>query len=129
MFDDPKKELQLLQEQLLQEENWFETELEEAKALIGDAPKKAPVKKAAKPNPNAESKPQKKAKAQEEDEPVRKTKSRVRNYANDYGKQTPPVRNTETKKPQKGIRGLVILAILETLGIVGVVAYWLLYLL
>ena len=29
----------------------------------------------------------------------------------------------------KGIRGLVILAVLETLGIVGVVAYWLLVLL
>ena len=46
MFDDPKKELQLLEEQLLKEEDWFEKELNEAKALIGDAPRKSPAKKA-----------------------------------------------------------------------------------
>ena len=114
MFDDPKKELQLLEEQLLKEEDWFEKELNEAKALIGDAPRKSPAKKAPKTAPNAESRP-KKAAAQEK--PVSQQKN---------------VRNTEAKKPKKkkkGIRGLVILAILETLGIVGVVAYWLLFLL
>ena len=129
MFDDPKKELQRLQEQLLQEEDWFEKELAEAKALIGDAPRKGKPKTPARPAPEAEPRPRKQAPVQEEPAPVRKNNPKVRNYANGYGQETPVVRNTETEKPKKGIRGLVFLAVLETLGIVGVVAYWLLFLL
>lgn len=48
MFDDPNKELKQLEERLLAEEadqaDWFEKELKEAKALIGETPRKsAPV--------------------------------------------------------------------------------------
>ncbi len=102
MFDDPKKELAKLEAQLLKEEEWFDRELEQAKALIGDEP--APRKKAAqKPAQTAPKQPAKKTAAkQPKEDPAPKKKSN---------------------------KGLVILACLETLGIVGVVAYWLLFLL
>ena len=110
MFEDPKKELQRLQEKLLEEEAWFDKELEAAKAMIGDAPKK--------PAPKPQS-----------GQKTRKPDPKVRNYANGYGEKRPPVRNTEMAKTRKGIGGLVVLALLETAGIVGVVAYWMLFLL
>ncbi len=52
VFDDPNKELELLQAQLEEQEEWFRRELDSAKRMIGDAPKtpvksqpKKPVKK------------------------------------------------------------------------------------
>ena len=51
MFDNPKKELADLEAKLLKEEEWFATELEQAKALIGEEPVKKP--KAAKPQTQA----------------------------------------------------------------------------
>ena len=104
MFDDPNKELKQLEEKLLAEEtdqaDWFEKELQEAKALIGETSRKpAPAQ-----NPQ------------------------IRNYANNYGKNTGNSKKNEKKVKQKGIKGLVVLAILETLGIVGLVAYWLMFL-
>ena len=98
MFDNPKKELAQLEAQLLKEEEWFNTELAQAKALIGEEPVKKP--KAAKPQ--TQSAPAKKA----------------------AGKKQPK----KEEKP-KSNAGLVILALLETLGIVGIVAYWILFLL
>jgi len=101
MFDNPKKELAELEQQLLKEEEWFNTELAQAKALIGEEPaKKAPKAKAA---PASQKAAPKKAAA---------------------GKA--PSKKAEKKKSN---RGLITLAILETLGIVGIVAYWLLFLL
>ena len=97
MFDNPKKELAAREEQLLKEEEWFNTELEQAKALIGEEP----VKKTKTSKPKSDSAPKKgsgKKKVKEEEKP-------------------------------KSNRGLVILAVLETLGIVGIVAYWMLFLL
>ena len=97
MFDDPKKELAKLEAQLLKDEEWFDTELEMAKALIGDEPApKKPAKQA--------------APAQASGKTAGKTKK-------------------EAPAPKKSNKGLVILACLETLGIVGVVAYWMLFLL
>ena len=119
MFDDPKKELEQLEEKLLaaEDDDWLDKQLSEAKALIGDAPrKKRPA------NGNA-----------------------YRNYANSYGKEAPKTQAAPKKKePQvyadeyeeeeevpkeKGVRGLIILAVAETLGIVGIIAYWLIHLL
>ena len=93
MFDDPKKELAKLEAQLLKDEEWFEKELEVAKALIGEetAPKKGAKKPAAQP--------QKKA--------------------------APKVQQEAPAPKKKSNKGLVILACLETLGILGIVGYWL----
>jgi len=100
MFDDPKKELAKLEAQLLKEEEWFDKELKMAKALIGDEP--APGKK-----------------------PVQKIVSQSAPTA-----KAPKKSQKETPAPKKkSNKGLVILACLETLGIVGVVAYWLIFLL
>ena len=115
MFDDPGKELKKLESQLLKDDDWFERELEEAKALLGEKP----VKKvsAAKPAPDGKPEPQ------------------IRNYANDYGRdlsrfrRAPEEPEEEDYGPVKGVKGLIILAVLETLGIVGIVAYWLVFLL
>ena len=136
MFDDPKEELKRLEQKLLAEEekqmpsqgeeDWFEKELREAKALIGDSGElnttrvfKTPVASAAKPQ---------------------QVPDQVRNYVNNYGKT---IRNTDKvdlnmnkfsdevmeESKDKGVKVLLIFTILETLGIVGLVAYWLLFLL
>ena len=104
MFDDPKKELEALQKQLLQDEEWFEKELDSAYRMLGDpvAPKNPAGAQAGVPNRRSAPQVSARPAPQPEEEEVPKT---------------------------KGIRGLVILAVLETLGIVGVVAYWLLVLL
>ena len=67
-----------------------------------------------------------------------------RNFANGYGRrQSVPVRNRDRfdrdleeysdqvhdEPREKGVRGLVILACLELLGIAAVIVYWLLFLL
>ena len=39
VFDDPKKELERIQAQIAEQEDWFEKELDSAKRLIGEAPK------------------------------------------------------------------------------------------
>ena len=120
MFDDPKKELQRLQQQLLAEEEkyeeeylteeeWFEREIAEAKVLSGYQ------------------------------EPE------VRNYANGYGAQSqanrqnrpayqPHVPNAyeqpiREEPEEKGVGGLIGLAVALTMGIVAVAAYWVLVLL
>ena len=102
MFDDPNKELAALQAQLEAQEDWFQKELDSAKRMIGQEPER----KAAPAAP-------------------------VRNYANNYGKQ--PVRKAyvpnvpaieEKEPPKKGVRGLVILASLELLGIFAILGYW-----
>ena len=132
MFDDPKKELNRLQRQLLaeeepeqeadfyeeylDEEDWLDQEIAEAKAMVG---------------------------YEEEEEPP------VRNFANGYGRNVPhqPARYENTpsrpayrghvntyeeeipEEPEENLRGLVILAWLLTLGIVAVAAYWVVLLL
>ena len=105
MFDDPKKELERLQ-QLLdgEDDRWLDDQLAEAHRLMGD------------PVP-------------EEEPPAEVRRFRGRNtdpadvdmvgYSDEI--------HDEPKK--KGVRGLVILACLELLGIAAVAAYWLLVLL
>ena len=116
-YEQTKQEALELEKQLQADEEWFRRELDSAKMLIGDKPKyKTAPRKPAEPQ-----------------EPV------IRNYANGYGRksefETGPLGNLmnydreEFEPPKKGVRGLLILAALETLGIAGVVAYWLLVLL
>ena len=107
-FDNPNQELESLKKQLLQDEEWFEKELDSARRMLGE---NVPVRKAvAAPAPTAVRKAPPAPQA-----PVRPAP------------KAPPMEKEYPKT--KGIRGLVILAVLETLGIVGVVAYWLLVLL
>ncbi len=116
MFDDPKKELKRLEEQLLLEEDdgWLET-LAQANALL------------------------------QEDDPdmdaTRVFQPPVRNFANGYGTRAPAYSESyeeyddfytdeepESPSPalrEKGIGGLVVLALLEMAGIMGIVLYWL----
>ena len=105
VFDDPKKELERLQAQIEAQEEWFEQELDSAKRLIGDTPRPAKPTSAAAGVPAHT-----KAKT-----------TAVRQAA----KKEAPVK--EPKK--KGVKGLLILALVEILGIAGIAAYWLLYLL
>ena len=95
MFDNPKKELESLEEQLLQHEAWFEKELESAKRMIGQAPQNPPKKQqsAAAGMPKAPKTPAKPA------------------------------------PKKKSVKGLLILASLEFLGILGLAGYWVLVLL
>ena len=113
MFDDPKKELEQLEKQLLEDEEWFARELDSAKRMIGQMPGKPQRSSAPQPSRTA-------------------TKSApVRNYANGYGKGKPQPRKPqeEAPMPKKGITGLLILMSFELLGILGLAAYWFLVLL
>lgn len=120
MFDDPKKELEQLQDKLLQDEDWFEKELDSAKRMIGQRPEKdLAVRPAA---------PEKKYKEEKAEPPVR-------NFANGYGLGDTQVwtreLNFEEEEPQPQprdmvVRKLLILAGLETLGILAVIGYWML---
>ena len=128
MFDDPKKELKKLEEQLLKEEEWFESELEMAKALIGDAEEPAPRKAA--PAQSGAGQQTQVFRAPETEAPVRKSAAAEkvrRNAVTDVNLDEDG--NEDYAPKQKSNRGLVILAVLETLGIVGIVAYWLMFLL
>ena len=124
MFDDPKKELKRLEEQLLAAEmsdDDFERFYEEIYDEFGE-----------------------KEPAAQEDDYLKDLLEDVpvRNYSNNYGK-TPQA--SAAKKPQasrdtytdssryaapvkkdRSIRTLTIIACLETLGIVGVVLWWVL---
>ena len=129
MFDDPQKELKRLEEQLLAEEdsNWLDNELEAMHRLLGDEPKKADM---------------------DETRVYRNFANgygeQIRNYANGYGagqpadkapgeEADPELDTYSDEEPaaekEKGIKGFVILACLEALGIVGIIVYWLLVLL
>ena len=122
MFDDPKKDLKWLEQQLLAveapqeddidleelladeelfEEDPMETELREARMLLGDITERNWVGEFAYP---------------EEEEEVHVPAPRES-------------RKEKKKKKEKGIGGLVFLACLETLGIVAVLLWWVLWLL
>ena len=101
MFDDPKKELEKLEKQLLADEEWFKKELDSAKRMIGQDPGK-PQRAAA---PRAAQTPKAAPKAA----PI-------------------PARESPTPEP-KGIKGPLIVLAVEILGILGLGAYWMLFLL
>ena len=139
MFDNPNEELKRLEKELLaqEEEDWLEKELREAKALINMEDEK----------PDVDATQVFKAPAQAQTRPQTQTQTQAgvqpRNYANNYGAAQAAPRNTDKtdvnleeysdevyeEPKEKSSRGLVILACLETLGIVAVVLYWLLFLL
>ncbi len=115
-YEHSKQEALELEKQIQADEEWFRRELDSAKMMIGDLPMRK--------NPKAQGYP---------------VDPEIRNYANGYGKKvsydTGRMGNLmnydgeEYEPRKKGIRGLLILAVLETLGILGVVAYWMLVLL
>ena len=113
MFDNPKKELENLQEKLLQDEDWFEKELDSAKRMIGQQPEKKP----AAPAPKKEIKEMPVHNAAKGMEDTR-IWTRELNFQEE-----------EPQPKEKGFKGLLILAALETLGIALVGAYWALVLL
>ena len=119
MFDDPKKDLKWLEQQLLaaeqdqeepeedwpeEEQDWLETELQEARVLLGDVPARR-------------SEPEDVFRFLEED--VREAETRSA-YA------SAPKRKS---RKEKGTRGLVILACLETAAILAVLLWWVKWLL
>ena len=109
MFDNPRKDLEALEARLLEDEEWFERELTQAKALMGEEP----VKKAKNTAPQSAGKKP----AGKKTTPAQKVRASARK---DQVLMDPPPYNN---------RGLLVLALIETLGIVMVVAYWLAFLL
>ena len=107
MFDDPKKELKKLEQQLLDDEKWFQKELDSAKRMIGQVPD-SPRRTSAPQSPQAS-----RSTAQTRPAPAGKA----------------PVKTPAKKKKKKSIQGLVILACVEFAGILALAAYWLLVLL
>ena len=105
VFDDPKKELERLQAQIAAQEEWFEQELDSAKRLIGDTPRPAKPTSAAAGVPTHN-----------------KAKTTAARQA---AKKEAPV----AAPKKKGVKGLLILALVEILAIAGIAAYWLLHLL
>lgn len=119
MFDDPKKELERLEEELLAADN-KDDEFERFYADIFDE---------FGAQPKAE-------------KPAAQPLKEGRNYANGYGTrpekaaprkeetaedyQDTDRRSVPVRKKKKGNGGLVLLAILECLGIIGVVLWWVL---
>lgn len=117
MMDESRKELEKLEKQLLADETWFARELDSAKRMIGENPVNKTANPAAPRASVAWSAPARPAMPG-----VSAATTRLPGL-----KKEPALE--EYEPPKKGIRGLVILAALETLGIVGVVAYWMLFLL
>ena len=112
MFDDPKKELQELEGQLLAAEDAPEKSDETYESILEEyAPRE---------NPDSA--------AVSTDEPL------IRNFANGYGRAVPNeplgtdgdeiLAEDEPAPAQKGVKGLVILACLECLGIAAIAVYW-----
>lgn len=121
MFDDPSKELEKLQAQLLEQEDWFERELDSAKRMIGDMP--APKAAPAKANTQNGAPVRNDANGENQDQP------RIRELKLSEDDPQPKAKSKKKKAKEKSNRGLIILALLETLGILGLVGYWVLVLL
>ena len=109
MFDNPKKELAKLEKQLLEDEEWFQRELDSAKRMIGQAPEK--TRQTSAPRTVQAS-------------PARSTGSVKTTPQPQAVKEKAPVR-----RKKKSAKGLLILLCAEILGILGLAAYWLLVLL
>ena len=113
IFDDPKKSLERMQRQLLQEEEeyeeeylteeeWFDEELAEAKALLENRDE-----------------------TEEEDEPL------YRNFANGYGEYRQPRQYSDFEEEEeeselspKGGNGQLAVTFLLLAGIAAVAIYW-----
>ena len=113
MFDNPKKELEKLEKQLLEDEDWFQRELDSAKRMIGQVPAR-PQRPSAPRTPQAPGSAPRSA-------PERSPGSKSATQA---VKAKAPVR-----KKKKSNKGLLITLCVEILGILGLGAYWMLVLL
>ena len=115
MFDNPKKELQELEGQLLAAENAEENQDNFEEIYNGILEEYGPRE-----NPGS-------ASVSTDDPPIR-------NFANGYGRavQNQPLGtdgdeildDAAPAPAQKGVRGLVVLACLECLGIAAIAVYW-----
>ena len=110
MFDDPKKDLKWLEEQLLaqeqsqeepEEEVWLELELQEVRAML---------------KPQRRSQPEDVFRFLEED-------------AEEEEVSVVPSRGRRHKRKEKGLGGLVFLACAEMLAIAALLIWWALWLL
>lgn len=97
MNDDSRNKLAMFEYLLDQDEEWFRRELDSAKRMIGQ-----------KPNQSAPA-PQKPASV---------------TYAPPRERERPAPQVQEPEEAPKGVKGLLILASLEALGILGLAAYW-----
>lgn len=126
MFDDPRKNLKQLEEQLLSEteapgsetgddplgdESWLDDELREAHALMNNDYTRAPSREPVIFNYDVDT--------EEEDD--------LAVYSD--APAAPRRKKGKKSKKEKGIGGLVFLACLETLGIIAVLLWWVLWLL
>ena len=135
MFDDPRKELQRLQQELLAEEeemepdfpeedDWLDRELAEAKALSGYQEPAQPQVRNYANGYGAGSRP---AARQIPAQPQQRTY--MSGYSA-YREERPDYRGNmdrydeEIEEEENSIRGLVALACLLTAGILGVALYW-----
>ena len=136
VFDDPRKNLHRLQQELLaeeeeyeeeiSEEDWLEQELAEAKALSGyEEQPEAPVRNFANGYGAA---PQSQSYAAGQPRSYLSGYSTYQQERPAYRSQDPQYEDKEIPE-EKGIGGLVALAVLLTMGIVAVAAYWVLVLL
>ncbi len=118
MFDDPQRELKRLENSLTsqQDDQWLDEALADAHRLLGD---EAPHTRL------------------DETQAFSRNAAPVRNYANGYGRgvnyyEEPcdyddgyeALEDNELSH-KRGIRNLVILALAETIAIVGIIIYWL----
>ena len=119
MFDDPKKNLKWLEQQLLEEEeteevDWLEEELRQAHELMD----------------NDYSRPAASVALYDYEEEVADENEDVALYADEpQPKRGKKAKKEEKPKKEKGIGGLVFLACIETLGIIAVGLWWVLWLL
>ena len=118
MRDDTKRELERLERKLQQQDEQMQSDeelLEDLKGILGE---EEPVVEPAFDDPQTIHTPK---------EPMVYT-----NFANGYGRkpaEETPEEAPKKRKPEKLTLGLLITACLLTLGIIGVLLYWLLFLL
>ena len=119
MRDERERELERLEQELLTLEAELQTEdelLEDLKGILGEEPDDVEP-------------------AVEDPHTIHDPKDPMiyRNYSNDYGRETPTPEETPDKKPAKKsdrlTLSLMITACVLTAGIIGVLMYWLLFLL
>ena len=134
MFDNPKNELNRLQEELLAEEDTkWEDELGDLDALLADyqedrtMPAREPYKQGKDLQKNAtilteEEDDEDDELEEEEEKPAKSLKFRKPAKAEKPAKVEKPVK--EKASDEKGVVGLIIAACLETVAIIGLLAWW-----
>ena len=118
MFDDPRRELNRLQQELLVEEEEEEYEEVSEEDDLADI-----LEMLHRDNPRQPA-------YREDAEAVEEEEDWQEDWEEDYEDETQDSRTLYRERPRrkKGIRGLVILACLELLGIMLILGWWLLWL-